>query len=338
MTRPHESETESEDGPIAGEAALIGLDWGTSALRAFLLDAHGTVLATRERPWGVRFLPEGGYPQAFEAVTAGWPRRCSVASGMVGSSLGWREAPYVALPADARQLAGSLVSVHTASGARIHIVPGLHTASGPDVLRGEETQLAGGLVREAGLAPGSTWVLPGTHSKWVRVRDGEIVDFQTAMTGELFDVLIRHSILGAGLPARDHSASGGSESEASEAADAFLQGVCAARDSAGQGGFSRLFTVRALRLEGQLAQTAVADYLSGLLVGEELRAMLASGRFDCSHAIQLIGARALCQRYQQAGRCFGLEMAYRTTPDAATGLWEIGRLAGLLDTAPAGAS
>ena len=158
-------------------ATLIALDWGTSSLRAYLLDAGGTVLDHRESAHGIRALPEGGFPAAFAEAVGGW-----------------REAPYaeagpqgVGLP----ELAAELTDIADLTGRPAWIVPGVsaRTAAGPDVMRGEETQVVG-----AGLTEG-TIALPGTHSKWVELREGRIAGFRTSMTGELYAALSRHTIL-----------------------------------------------------------------------------------------------------------------------------------------------
>jgi 2-dehydro-3-deoxygalactonokinase len=105
--------------------------------------------------------------------------------------------------------------------------------------------------------------------------------------------------------------------------------VLAARDSGAAGGLSRLFSARALVLAGQLAQLAVPAYLSGLLIGEELRAALAAGRIDSATPLQLIGNAPLCRRYAAAASCFELGMALPPPGAAALGLWQIARSAGL---------
>lgn len=302
---------------------LIGLDWGTTSLRAYHLDATGALCEVRHRAWGLRYLPEGGFDAALAGITADWPALPLLACGMVGSRQGWCEAAYVEVPADTAQLAGALASVRTADDRCMRIVPGMHNRRGPDVMRGEETQLNGALALHPELASRSTWILPGTHSKWVRVHEHAVTDFASVMTGELFTVLREHSILGDpddGGPANDP--------------DAFAHGVARARDSGASGAMGQLFSVRSLMLDGDLARASVGEYLSGLLIGEEFRSMLASERFDRSQPLQLIGAEALCQRYLQAARQFGLGVSEPITDAAAHGLWHIARHAGLLD-APA---
>jgi 2-dehydro-3-deoxygalactonokinase len=298
-------------------AGLIGLDWGTSSLRAYWLDAGGAVAEVRTRPWGIRQLPEGGFDAAMVEVTAGWPPLPRLACGMVGSRNGWCEVPYLDLPADAGALGRALHPFAVSDGGALHLVPGLRNPRGPDVMRGEETQLVGALARDPSLAAHTTFALPGTHSKWASVRDGTIVDFSTAMTGELFALLRQHSILSVGI------------GEGTPEPDAFARGVVAARDSGAAGALSRLFSARALMLDGALAPASVPDYLSGLLLGEELRAQIASGRFRVDAPIQLIGDAALCARYREAAAHFELHFAEPLVDIVAAGLWQLALTAGL---------
>jgi 2-dehydro-3-deoxygalactonokinase len=303
----------------APRAELIGLDWGTTSLRAYLLDEQGGVLDMRERGWGIRRLPAGGFDAALDEVLAGWPECPLLASGMVGSRDGWREVSYVDLPAGFDAVARALSHVDSAGGRCVRLIPGLRHTVTADVMRGEETEIFGALALQPVLAERSALLLPGTHSKWVSVRNGRVVDFATSMTGELYAAVRHHTILGAGLgtedPPGDH--------------EAFLRGAVAARDSGAAGALSRLFSARALVLAGRLAQSAVPDYLSGLLIGEELRAALAAGRIDRATPLQLIGNAPLCRRYAAAASCFELGMALPPPGAAALGLWQIARSAGL---------
>ncbi len=302
----------------SGGDGLIGLDWGTSNLRALRMDATGRVRETRARPWGIRRLPHGGFAAALDDIVAGWPRTLPLlACGMVGSRGGWREAPYVDVPAHLDQLAHTLATVPTGDGRVLHIVPGLRNARDPDVMRGEETQLAGGLLLHPEAGGRSTWILPGTHSKWAGVRGQAMTDFHTCMTGELFDVLCRHSILGTGMQ------------EGREDTAAFVDAVRSVRDGGREGGLGRLFGTRARVLAGTLPPGSAAAHLSGLLIGEEIRSMLAGGRFDVSRPVWLIGEAALCGRYRQAAECFDVAIAGAVANATGHGLWHLAQQAGL---------
>lgn len=312
-------------------AQLVGLDWGTSSLRAYLMDRCGTVLEARSRPWGVRRLPDGGFEAALADIHAGWPPLPLIASGMIGSRRGWREVPYVELPCGEHELGTALTRVTRGDGPDLHIVPGLHDAKGPDVMRGEETQIMGALALDPALAGDAVLVLPGTHSKWVTVRDGKVVDFSTCMTGELFSVLRTHSILSEGLATESTISQSGVRSQ--EEQSAFQCGVKAVLGSGGAGLTSRLFSLRALVLDGRLSLTAAPSYLSGLLISEELRSALAAERINKAKCLQLIGDPSLCECYREAAELFGLHASAPIVGAAARGLWHIADSAGLITSA-----
>lgn len=299
---------------------LIGLDWGSTHLRAYRYDGLGQVLEKRALPYGIRQLPEGGFEAAFAQATKAWPDVPVLACGMVGSRNGWLEVPYLDTPTSVTRLAGALTRMSTPDGRTLHLVPGLRDPSRPDVMRGEETQVVGVVTQSPDIATRGCLLLPGTHSKWVSLLDGDVTGFATVMTGELFAVLTQHSILGAALPAAvDDDA-------------AFLRGVDTARESGAAGVLSRLFSARTLMLDGVLAGSAVPDYLSGLLIGDELRMALAAGWADTSDRVHMVGEGPLCDRYLKAAARFGLDV--HTAPDGTTshGLWRIADAAGLIST------
>ena len=313
---------------------LIGLDWGTSSLRAQLIGTHGAVLETRSRPWGIMHLPDGDFGAAFREVVGDWrerwPKAPAIAAGMVGSRDGWREVPYVECPADVSKVAAAMLSVDSGCGA-LHIVPGvIQRGRLPNVLRGEETQVFGALALQPALADRAWLVLPGTHSKWVTVRDSRLEHFSTYMTGELFAVLRDHSILGR--PAANQGPQDASGPEVSEAsANAFRLGLAIARDSGAEGVSGRLFTARSLFLTGELSARASLDYLSGLLIGEELRSVVAGLNGVACPPLILIGEGALCDRYRDALAFFGISDVRVLEHAARAGLWRIAGAAGLID-------
>ena len=292
---------------------IIALDWGTSSLRVWRLSRSGEILEARREDWGIMYLPEGGFPAAFAAITRNWsaPERPvpAIACGMVGSRQGWREVPYVKTPAGLAELSAGLLAVHAGPGQTLHLVPGVLEASdpeAPDVMRGEETQVVGALARLGGDA---LLVMPGTHSKWARLQDERLVSFRTTMTGELFALLSRHSILGRG------------QAEAPVAGDAarqaaFRRGVQAAHAN---GALARLFQTRALTLTGELELGCALDYLSGLLIGEELR--LATPQIEAA------------ARYAQAFAAFGANQPEPIADTALDGLRRVAIQAGLLPAA-----
>ncbi|KGI78967.1 2-dehydro-3-deoxygalactonokinase [Oleiagrimonas soli] len=296
-------------------AGLIGLDWGTSSLRAMRFEADGRLLETRQRPWGIRVLPEGGFAAALAHICEGWPTLPILASGMVGSRQGWSETGYVDTPAGPADLAAHCVTLDTHRDQRVRIVPGVRDAQGPDVMRGEEVQVFGALSAHPERRADTWLVLPGTHSKWVQVREGRIHRLHTLMTGELFALLRTHSILGAGVP-----------DDAGADETCFLQGVETARASSASGAFSRLFAARANVLDGRMPAAGVPDFLSGLLIGEELRAAEAAGWTDS--APLLVGDPSLCERYRRAADVFGWRWSDTCTDAAARGLFLLAGLIG----------
>ncbi|MCK8787216.1 2-dehydro-3-deoxygalactonokinase [Roseomonas sp. NAR14] len=321
---------------------LIALDWGTTALRAFLLGAGGRVLDRRAAPRGLLQVPPGGFAAVLAEILGDWrrPGLPALAAGMVGSAQGWREVPYHRGPAGLADLAAGLLPVPEKGPegeAVLRIVPGILLDGAPpevmpEVMRGEETQVMGALALEPGLRAAARIVLPGTHSKWVAVRDGRITSFRTYMTGELFAVLRAHSILGRALAPSAQPAGAADEEEAWAAFD---RGVDAAR--AGKAGLAPLlFSARTLVLAGALPAAASLDYLSGLLIGDELRAALPVG--EPGIPLALIGDPALCRRYRRAFARLGLPGTHAGTPDGPreiagateAGLWHTALAAGLV--------
>lgn len=302
-------------------ARLVGLDWGSTSLRAMLIDEHGHVLRTRHSTAGVSTLDgnKSTFSAALDALIGDWD--CTAlpiwACGMVGSQHGWREVPYLSCPATPASLVAAASPVEWRD-RRIMIVPGLihhNERQVPDVMRGEETQVLGALVLEPdAFTEGACIIMPGTHSKWALVRDSMVHRFATHMTGELFAVLRAHSVLGRLMP-----------SNTPEYAVAFNRGVEAARDQ-GQGGLShQLFSVRTLGLTGSLNRTALPDYLSGLLIGHELRAGLmwreAAGL--ALAPLLLVGEPTLCNRYAEALRLMETPSVQILPNTAALGLWKM---------------
>jgi 2-dehydro-3-deoxygalactonokinase len=307
-------------------AQLIGIDWGSSSLRAFLIGADGQALAQRSTGQGASTLSGGvAFAAVLEQVAGDWmharPALPVLACGMVGSQYGWLDVPYAACPADASAVAAGLRRVAGASGPAI--VPGLLHDGGalpPDLMRGEETQIFGALALRPELIAAACIVLPGTHSKWARVDAGRVAGFATHMTGELFAVLRQLSVLG-----RLMEASGGG------AEDAFAQGLDMARDHGHLGLGHQIFAARSLGVTGRMAQDELADYLSGLLIGHELGAGLAwraeAGLQDAPLA--LAGSSDLCGRYALALRRYAGVDALVLDNTAPAGLLYLARAAGL---------
>jgi 2-dehydro-3-deoxygalactonokinase len=309
---------------------LIALDWGSSQLRAYRMGAGGSVLEQRASDDGASRLSGGAarFEAALRALAGDWlacaePGLPVLACGMVGSAHGWREAAYASCPLPLDQLHRHLTRVEAGGGLQVHIVPGVRDrgADGlPDVMRGEETQLLGLLALQPALGQAATVVLPGTHSKWVRLEQGRLQGFATRMTGEQFALLREHSVLGRLM----------APAEAFDAAAldfaAFTRGVAAARQSGGADLGRLLFSVRTLGLFGELPATGLADYLSGLLIGAELAAALPAS--DASAPLILVGEAALCERYRLAIGLWGREASVAAGPIAALGLWQVAQQSG----------
>ena len=318
---------------------LLALDWGTSSLRAFLM-RDGEVIETRHSAHGIQHLPlpgRAGFEQAFAAIAGDWVRQWPqlpvVACGMVGSAQGWREAPYVRCPATVKALAEQNTTVASGLGQQILIAPGVlfdEPGELPDVMRGEEIQIAGALLNNPQWSQRSCIVLPGTHSKWAQIEDGKIVRFATYLTGELFAVLCANSILGRLLPAA-------TEGKAETDVAAFEMGLAAARRS-GPGDLShQIFATRTLGLTGRLAPASLADYLSGLLIGHELvSGLTGAGNELAAVPLVMIGEPSLCQRYVRSLEYMDQAVSAVLDNTAPVGLWNFAAAAGLLARATDG--
>lgn len=296
---------------------LIAIDWGTSSFRAWLLGAGGAVLDEIPSGLGILSVPGGDFDAAFETAIGQWlsaNRNLPViASGMITSRNGWVETPYLPLPLDAQTLADALTEHVTKRGRRVHFVTGAvrNPDNGlPDVMRGEETEIIGHLAASG--ADEGLFVLPGTHSKWARVEGGRLTGFDTCMTGEVFAILRDHSILGRLI------------NDGPPSPDAFLRGLQAGRDKGAL--LTRVFSARSLALMDRLDGGEIADYLSGLLIGDEVAAALASARGP----VTVIGRGDLAGRYRVALSHAGAEAALAAPGMARAGLWKIAKLAGVI--------
>jgi 2-dehydro-3-deoxygalactonokinase len=279
---------------------MIAIDWGTSSFRAYRLSAHGAIAEKRSAPLGILHVEGGRFAEALEAQVGDWLAADAgpvIMSGMIGSRQGWKEAAYVPCPAGAEQVAARLQRVTWGAGHEAWIAPGVccRDAGGvPDVMRGEETQILGVLEQ----LPARAWLcLPGTHSKWVDVRDQRIHAFSTHMTGEAFATLRAHSILGRMMR------------EGPQDEGWFRAGLDRSREPGGV--LHHLFGVRTRGLFDELPDSASASYLSGILIGHELQSVR-----PASDTVYLLGAQALETAYRQALEHFG-QRAVTLDADAA---------------------
>lgn len=236
---------------------FIAVDWGTSRLRASLVDG-GRVEGRAESGDGIGKLRAGEHAAAFERVCGAWlaeePDLPAALVGMVGSREGWFPAPYARCPAGAAEIAAGALAVDLPRGARGFVVPGLRTGEEGrvDVMRGEETHLLG-----SGVSDGLV-CLPGTHCKWALMQGGRVMRFSTFMTGEMHALLREHSMIGR--PATEPGDPAG-----------FARGLAVGRDDGSGGGLlNLLFEARAATVAGEMPPSLLGPYLSGLLTGQEI--------------------------------------------------------------------
>lgn len=306
---------------MSSSPAFIAVDWGTSSFRLWLMSADGSVLAERRSNEGLAAASAAGFENVLDSHLSELPQSDGlpvVICGMAGSRQGWVEAGYVSVPADLKSIVTGAVTV-PGIDRDVTILPGLcvKSARDPDVMRGEETQLLGAVMEAGG---SGRYCMPGTHSKWVQMRDTKVTAFQTYMTGELFSVIRSATILKHSMP----------ETGSVQANDPeFLTGVRDAWLTPAR--FTHeLFSIRA----GQLLEDRNAGdnqaRLSGLLVGLELAgagvgddepvALVATGRLEqlyhaalvaCGASVQTIDADVAVQR--------GLRQAWRILADQTGG-------------------
>lgn len=263
----------------------IAVDWGTTHLRAYLMGEAG-ILAEVSSADGMATLTRDAYEPALVRLVGPWladgQETEIIACGMVGSRQGWMEAPYRTTPCTPIDPA-TLVAVPTADPRlNIRLVPGLRQNTPADVMRGEETQIAGVLA----LHPQFDGVicLPGTHSKWAYISAGEVVSFQTYMTGELFSLLSLQSVLRHSVQSEDWD----EQSFTMAVSDALSRPEKIA---------ARLFSLRAEALIADLKPAAARARLSGLLIGIELAA---AKPYWLGQNVILVGAQSLSDTYARA--------------------------------------
>ncbi|WP_299593606.1 2-dehydro-3-deoxygalactonokinase [uncultured Microbulbifer sp.] len=302
---------------------ILACDWGTSSFRLMHLGSNGEIIREIATGDGIKNLSRPVMEEHLVSqvekldAPAGTP---VILCGMVGSTIGWQEAPYTDCPVSIGGLAQSLSAM---PGTRItaYCVPGVKlvvdsgaASGGADVMRGEETQVIGWLTQASDEEKEkSTLCLPGTHSKWVHIQNGAICDFSTAFTGELFALLSDHSVLVQG------------EQRVSE--PAFFAGLQAAAASSGL--IHQLFSARSRSVLGVQSPSASASYLSGLLVGSEVAAM--ASELPSGATVHLVCGDHLVGPYGKALEHFGLRFRhYPGSTYSAHGLWAIAKASGLM--------
>ncbi len=288
---------------------MIGIDWGTTSFRAFRIARDGSIRDRRASPRGILNVPDNRFGETLREEIGPWLAAGDdhvLLSGMIGSRQGWKEAPYLACPAGAPEIAAALTEIPFDWG-QVKLVPGLateDTAGVPEVMRGEETQIVGCLpaIGGSGLA-----CLPGSHSKWAHVEAGRIIGFTTHLTGEAFAALRGHTILARMMH------------DGATDPTVFDQGV--ARSGDADGLLHHVFGARTLALTGRMAESATASYLSGILIGHEVRAALGAQR---DTVVEVIGTLELTALYARAIAACGCYAERRDGDAAAHGLAAIG--------------
>lgn len=262
---------------------MIAIDWGSSNFRAFRLDGSGTIIGRRSFAGGILRIRDNRFEEALDEQVGDWLQEGEdriLLSGMVGSRQGWVETEYLDCPVDLADLADAVVKVPFKS-ADVRLIPGVTgtDADGiPEVMRGEETEAMGVLDAYGGTG---LVCLPGTHTKWINIREHAITGFVTCMTGDVFAALRDCTILSRIMNKRSDIDS-----------TAFLRGVARSADTGGL--LHHLFSVRTLALTNQLSEDSSASYLSGLLIGHEVRSAMPPGA-----DVHLVGSTQLCPLYAQ---------------------------------------
>lgn len=287
---------------------MIVVNWGTSNFRAYRLDAEGNLMEERSSGRGAVIVPAGAFRSALMAEVGDWieeGERRILMCGMVGARRGWKEAPYVQVPAGFDVVVKGIVRVD-AEGFDARIVPGLigEDENGvPEVLRGEETEIFGCERNGDGAMH---LCLPGTHTKWVRVENGKVVSFSTLMTGDLFKAIREKTILRSCTqlePTDD---------------EAFVAGVERSKQAGELA--HHLFGVRTLVLTGKMKEGSASSYLSGVLIGREVGSMVKK-----DEAVHLIGEPILCSLYQKAAQAYGANATVEGPGAALRGLKKIAK-------------
>ncbi|HEV7434435.1 MAG TPA: 2-dehydro-3-deoxygalactonokinase [Pseudorhizobium sp.] len=270
--------------------AYAAVDWGTSSFRLWLMDAEGTVLAERRSDEGMTVAAKTGFEEVLSAHLDALAAPLDlpvIVCGMAGARQGWIEAGYITVPAPLVAVLAGAVRVAGLT-REVHILPGLaqRHANAPDVMRGEETQLLGALRQ--GADSQQLVCMPGTHSKWVTATGGVVSGFSTYMTGEMFDLLSKHSVLAHSiLDARTFDPD----------QPAFLSAIQAAFQTP-QRASNLLFTVRSGSLLEGLSAADAAGRLSGTLIGLEIAGAV-NAAVDVP-LIRLVASGKLQELYESA--------------------------------------
>ncbi len=279
--------------PFKGEAidwvALdwIAVDWGTSRLRCWAMSASDTVLASASSARGMGTLLPGDFEPALLECVGDWLTPDSIVPvlccGMVGARGGWLEAPYREVPCAPAPGTEAVLVESVGTGLAVHILPGLSQVTPPDVMRGEETSVAG--LMACGVDSGLV-CLPGSHSKWVRLLDGQLTQFSSSLTGEAFSALSQHTVLRLTIASDESEPDAVFAESVKEAVAQPENTLCA------------VFGLRPSALLDGLNPVAARSRLSGLMIGLELAGVRDYWRG--ADYVHVIGEPALVARYVAA--------------------------------------
>lgn len=289
-------------------AASVLVDWGTTNFRAYLLDDAGKCIAEKSAPCGISQI-NGNFESILNNHIGDWlesnKELTVVLAGMIGSQIGWKNTPYINCPAPVKDFGQYGVQVTEFNNGNCFIIPGMKqsTPNGKiDVMRGEELQVVGASFL-ATVDEDNLYCCPGTHTKWVTVEDGEITSISTAMTGELFALLCNQSILANSIDTSvlDNAA--------------FMKGIKFSEQSGGL--LNHIFSVRTQFVTGKQDTSAGAGFLSGILIGHEIRDIIESNSTNLTGMCHIIGSSSLSTLYQTALNYFGISSALISDKEAS---------------------
>jgi len=296
---------------------LLALDWGTTSFRAYLFDDKKNIIDSATASAGIMQC-DGDFEDVYYSQVGQWLKRYEgipvIASGMITSRQGWVETPYLECPASLDDLSENLTRHQTTKGDIVYFVSGVYQKTPtPNIMRGEETQMSG-LASTSSV----TAILPGTHSKWICMQDDTITHFSTFMTGEIFAALIQHTILGRLLTDEYNQ-------------ESFSVGVREGFTDENEAGgiLSRLFGARAMPLLGLMDPDGIRGYISGFLMGTEIREAINSG-FGGNIKPVICGSADLVEHYRVALELCGIETELAEAELAASGLVRIASAANLV--------
>lgn len=293
--------------------SLIVIDWGSTSFRIAALSILGTVISRKQSAHGVKNLSHGDFAN-FLSNQLGSLKELQVPivlCGMIGSKGAWFETPYVQAPCGIEEISKK-VRFEKVEGLNLYFVPGVKYTDLQldDVMRGEETQILGGDFTRASIV-----VLPGTHSKWTEIGEkGKIKTFQTYMTGDLFSAISQNTVVK--LCARD--------ADIQSKYKCFASGVKLGFETNSL--TSVLFSVRTKFVFDDQKIFDSFEYLSGLLIGNEIKAGVSRFRFQDAHgAIKIVAEPTLGKRYISALHLLGIEGDYLDLDAAFSGCFRVAK-------------